>query len=238
MPFCYVLHNCSGLSLLPNQTGEVCFLLQHWACCQFVLSKLQSGVLKFSLFFYCWGPKSTKKLCHLFLLPGCSRPPLAWCSHAPQGQAAVGRAVCETCEEPCWKPPPPLGSCMSALSSSSVLVCAMVQVPAPAGYDPPPLRWSPFLLWGGREVMGSMAGPLQGAGRLSWHSTQRHSQAMQMPQAPSRSGHLIPRASATPSCLTHQHTCTFDHTIQFKQSAKLRIWGRRSPDGPQWVRTD
>lgn len=106
VPSHYVLHNCSGLSLLPNQTGEVCLLLQHRACHQRVLSRLQSGVLEYPLIWYCRGPESTKKLCHLFPLPKCSRPPLAWCSPAAWGQAAVGRAVHESCKEPCWGPPP------------------------------------------------------------------------------------------------------------------------------------
>lgn len=159
--------------------------------------------LEFPLVCYCWGSESTKKLCRLFPLPKCSRPPLAWCSHAAWGQAAVGRAVCESCEEPCWGAHALLGSCTSYPSSSLVLVCAMMQVPAPGGIDLPLLWWFPFLLWGGREVVGSMAVPLKGAGRLSWlswRSTQGDARPGRCPR--------LPAGLATSSqSLSHSQLC-------------------------------
>jgi len=65
-------------------------------------------------------------------------------------------------------------------------------VTVPAGCDPPLLCWSPFLLWGGKEVVGSMAGLLQGAGRLSQLSQHSRKVTARPARCPRPSADLAP----------------------------------------------
>lgn len=170
--FHHVLHNGSGWSLRSDH--------------QFGLSMLQSGVLEFPLVCYCRGPK----LCHLFPLPVFSRPPLAHCSCAGLGQAAVG-CVQELqgallgapllCLAAACQLHPHHHCCYGAgVSTCCFLFC----------------RSSPCYSPGRAPLRGWQTLP---ALYPKWRP------GLADAQAPRGSGHLIPRAWVTPSCLTQQH---------------------------------
>lgn len=220
---CLFIMTCTtapaGLSPPPNQTGEVCFLLQHWACHQFVLTKLQSEVLEFRLVCYCWGPEGTKKLSHLFSQL-CPRPAPVQCSPAVRGQAEEGTAVRMTCEEPCWGP-----SLHSAaefqfhphLCSMPVLSCRCQH-----------LQSVTHLCCGSPCSSSRVAGSFQEPGNISQHTIQGNSQAWQMPQAPSSLATSTSDPQSVPAVWPTSTPALFDCTIQFQRAAKVIVWGRRA----------